>query len=166
MSWLPDLLVAVQASSLGVAVRALGGWGYAVVNLFHLLGVAILFGAILILDLRLLGWRRDIPLNFVSSCSVPLAISGFLVATVMGICLLAANASDYVGNPFLVIKFSALLLALVNACWASRLPAWKYRKHKQALELERQDKFLMIAALLSLLCWLTVIAAGRFIAYW
>ena len=163
---LTELLNALQVSMLGDAVRSLGGWGYAVINFFHLLGAAILFGAILLLDLRLLGWRRHIPLDFVSSFSVPLAISGFLLAIVMGICLLVTNASDYVGNPFLVIKFSALLLALVNACWASQLPAWKYRKHQQALELERQDKLLVIAAFLSLLCWLTVIAAGRFIAYW
>ncbi len=52
MAWL-------QGSILGHAMRESGVWTYGVVNLFHILGVSALFGAVLILDLRLLGlWRK------------------------------------------------------------------------------------------------------------
>ncbi|MBI4887432.1 MAG: DUF2214 domain-containing protein, partial [Acidobacteria bacterium] len=50
-----DFLAWMQASTLGVSMRESGVWTYAVVNLTHILGVATLFGSILILDLRLLG---------------------------------------------------------------------------------------------------------------
>lgn len=158
------LLTDVQASSLGVAVRGLGGWGYAVLNLFHLLGIAILFGSVLLLDLRLLGWRRQIALAFVTSLTLPLAVLGFLLAVVTGICLLSANASDYIGNPFLLIKFFSLLLALVNAWWASQLPAWKNRQHTEPPGNERL--VLARAGFVSLVCWSAVVTAGRLIGYW
>ena len=54
-----DFLAWMQASALGVAMRESGVWSYAVVNLFHILGVSTLFGSILVLDLRLLGISRS-----------------------------------------------------------------------------------------------------------
>ena len=48
MTWL-------EGSTLGHLMRDTGVWTYAVVNLTHILGVASLFGAILVLDLRMLG---------------------------------------------------------------------------------------------------------------
>ena len=54
-----DALAWLQSSALGMVMRGSGPWTYPVVNLIHILGVAALFGAVLILDLRLLGvWRR------------------------------------------------------------------------------------------------------------
>src|SRR6187431_750411 len=110
MESLREWLLAIEQSALGNAVRDLGGWGYALINLTHILGIAILFGSILLLDLRLLGWRRQIPLDAIASATLPLAKFGFALAVASGICLLSANASEYIGNPFLLIKFFALLL--------------------------------------------------------
>ena len=54
-----DALAWLQASALGTFMRDSGPWTYPIVNLIHILGVATLFGAVLILDLRLMGvWRR------------------------------------------------------------------------------------------------------------
>ena len=49
MAWL-------EGSALGHVMRDNGVWFYGIINLAHILGVAILFGSVVILDLRLLGF--------------------------------------------------------------------------------------------------------------
>ena len=52
----------MESSALGQLMREAGPTAYAFVNLSHVLGVASLFGSILVLDLRLLGFWRRVPL--------------------------------------------------------------------------------------------------------
>src|SRR5882672_1658790 len=118
MAWLQD-------SVLGHAIRESGVWTYAVVNLVHILGVASLFGAVLVLDLRLLGVWRKVPLAAISGPTVPIAATGFAIAATSGICLLATNATEYVGNPFIYIKFPAIALGLLNVVVLNSLSGWK-----------------------------------------
>ena len=157
MAWL-------QASPLGRGMRHSGVWAYGVVNLVHILGVASLFGSVLILDLRLLGFRRQIPLRDISGLTVPVAATGFVVAALSGACLLATKATEYVGNPFLYIKFPAIGLGILNVIALNCLPAWKEHKVR---ELSSHEEFkLAVIGGLSLFCWLTAISAGRMIGYW
>ncbi len=162
--FLDAVLLEIEASPVGNAVRELGGWGYAWINLVHLLSIATLFGAIMILDLRLLGWRAHISLADVSALTLPFALIGFSGAVLSGICLLSANASEYQGNPLLLIKFVALFFALINAGIVRRIPAWQART---SLEPHEHSKILLTTCgAISLVLWLTVIIAGRMIAYW
>ncbi len=84
-------------------MRNAGVWAYGIVNLTHILGVSSLFGAVLVLDLRLLGFWRSVPLAFIARPTVPIATIGFIVAATSGLCLISTNGSEYVGNPFLLI---------------------------------------------------------------
>src|SRR5512138_1789377 len=103
-------------------MRGAGVWAYGVVNLFHILSVATLFGSVLILDLKLLGAWRRVPLAALAHPTVRLAIVGFVGAALSGACMIATNAADYRGNPFLVIKFAAMALALANTLVVQLLP--------------------------------------------
>ena len=103
-------------------MRGSGVWTYGIVNLIHILGVSALFGSVLALDLRLLGVWRNVPLITVSGTTVPIARAGFVVAAISGVGLLATKATEYVGNPFLLIKFPAIAIALVNVMVIARLP--------------------------------------------
>ena len=157
MAWLQD-------SMLGHAMRENGVWTYGIVNLIHILGVASLFGSVLVLDLRLLGTWRKIPLATITQPTIPIATGGFMVAAGSGICLLATKATEYVGNPFLYIKFPAIALGILNVAALNFSPAWRDRNLR---ELSKREQFqLRIAGGMSLLCWLTAIAAGRMIGYW
>src|SRR2546426_2039428 len=95
----------MQTSALGHFMRESGPWTYAIVNLAHILGVASLFGAVLILDLRLLGVWRQTPLAALTEAAAPVAAAGFVLAATSGIGLLATKATEYIGNPFVFIKF-------------------------------------------------------------
>src|SRR6266496_2953619 len=103
-----DFMAWLQHSAIGHAMRESGVWTYAIVNLAHILGIATLFGAVLVLDLRLLGVWRNVALQAIAQPVVPVAAAGFIVAASSGICLLATKATEYVGNPFLYIKFPAI----------------------------------------------------------
>jgi hypothetical protein len=157
MAWL-------EGSALGHAMRDTGVWTYAVVNLAHILGIATLFGSILILDLRLLGLWKHIPLAAISRPTVMMAGLGLSVAVFSGSGLLATKASEYVGNPFLYIKFPAIALGLLNVWLLHRSVGWRAHRTR-ALSL-REESQLRAMGGASLACWLTAISAGRMIGYW
>lgn len=155
------LLGALEASPPGAWMRAAGVWSYALTNLGHILGVATLFGSVLMLDLRLMGLWREVPLRQVETLTVPLSLSGFALAAATGALMLSVNATEYAGNPFLAIKFGAIALALLNALLATRLPAWRRRHEPQAAV-----RPLRILGAVSLACWLAAAASGRMLGYW
>ena len=154
----------MQGSALGHFMRESGLWTYAIVDLAHVLGIATLFGSILVLDLRLVGVGRRIPLSALSSAIVPVATAGFCMAVATGVGLLATKATEYVGNPFLLIKFPAIALGLINVAVLKRTEAWQAHYERDLTEQEQRQ--LAIMGGLSLVCWLTAITAGRMIAYW
>jgi hypothetical protein len=157
MAWLQD-------SAIGHAMRESGVWTYGIVNLIHILGVASLFGSILVLDLRLLGVWSKVPVALIARPTIPVAATGFAVAATSGIGLLATKATEYVGNPFLYIKFPAIALGMVNVILLNSLSGWKDRNVRElSLREYRQLKF---AGGFSLVSWLTAITAGRMIGYW
>ena len=73
MAGLRDVLAWIQFSALGVFMRQSGPWTYGIVNLVHILGVATLFGAILLLGLHLIGLWRRAPLGGLARTVVPVA---------------------------------------------------------------------------------------------
>ena len=159
-----DFMTWMQTSALGHFMRESGPWTYAIVNLSHILGVASLFGAVVILDLRLMGvWRRT-PLAALAEAAAPVAAFGFALAATSGIGLLATKATEYIGNPFLYIKFPAVAIGLVNALVLNFSPAWQARGRRELSQ--RENRQLAWMGGTSLACWLTAIGAGRMIAYW
>jgi Family of unknown function (DUF6644) len=159
-----DVLAWLQSSALGMLMRGSGPWIYPIVNVVHVLGVATLFGSVLVLDLRLLGVRRGSPLSPVTAAAAPVAMAGFALAAASGVCLLAANAVEYQGNPFLLAKFAAIGVGLVNVVALRRTAAWKAHTDRQLSPSEA--RLLAFMAGVSLLSWLTAIVAGRMIGYW
>jgi len=157
MDWL-------EMSALGYAMRETGLWTYALVNLAHIFGISLLFGAVVVLDLRLLGVWGKIPLDLMARPTTVVAGTGFVIAILTGPALLATKATEYVGNPFLPIKLIAIVLGVINIAILHRLPAWKERANPDMGAAKRRQ--LAVAGSASLLCWISAISAARMIAYW
>jgi hypothetical protein len=157
-------LAALEGSAFGEWLRSSGVWTYGLINLGHIAGISTLFGSVLILDLKLLGLWRDLRLADIARLTVPLGVAGFVVAALCGISMLSFNATEYAGNPFLLLKFPAIALALVNALWVSRMAAWRQKASREADAAER--RLLALAGSVSLAAWITALAAGRMIGYW
>jgi hypothetical protein len=161
---LTELLTWLEASFLGQAIRDGGVWSYAFINLAHITGVATLFGSILVLDLRMMGIFRHASLAAIAVPTVPLAATGFLIAAASGLCMLSTNATEYRGNPFLLLKFGAILAGLINVAVVHHMPAWQQRGAGSFTS--RQRRQLAAAGGISLSAWATAVTAGRMIGYW
>jgi hypothetical protein len=159
-----DLLAWMEASMLGELVRGSGVWTYAILNLGHILGISTLFGSIAVLDLRLLQVSRRVSIAALAGITVPLAKVGFAVAVATGAAMICTNATEYIDNPFLLIKFPAILVGLVNVGIISRLPAWRASRERELTS--RENRQLAVMGGLSLTSWLTAVSAGRMIGYW
>ena len=157
-------MVWLEGSALGYAMRNSGVWTYGIVNLAHILGVATLFGSILMLDLRLLGVWRNIPLLSLSKPATALSAGGFVLAVLTGLGLLATQATEYLGNPFFYIKIPAVALGFVNVILIRRSSAWTAHRMRELST--REERQLALMGGVSLLCWATAISAGRMIGYW
>lgn len=157
-----ELAAWLEASALARLLRA-GVWLYPLVNVAHVVGVALLLGAVTVLDLRLAGLWRSVPLRAIAHPTVRVAAGGFGLAAASGAALLSVHARDYLANPMLYLKFSAIALAGINALAVHRSPAWTRPDHDGRQASARR---LAMAGIGSLACWLVAVTAGRMIAYW
>lgn len=144
-------LIALEATSVATALR-ISRWAYPIVNVVHVLGLAALFGAILVLDLRLLGLWRTVPARGLAGLAVAVAATGLGVAAVSGALLFSVQALDYAAMPVFQVKIAAVAVGVANAAGM------------RATGLS--DRLPRTTALVSLAAWTTAIVAGRLIGYW
>ncbi|MFK7829382.1 MAG: DUF6644 family protein [Congregibacter sp.] len=160
-----EAMLWLEGSALAEALRGLGVWTYGIVNLVHILGIGTLFGAVVILDLRLMGAWSSISVASIARPTVPLAVCGFFVAICSGISMFSINATEYHGNPFFYIKLPTLVAALINIAVIGRTQAWLRAVNGEAMQ-AGDRRVLALAGAVSLLLWLIVVSCGRMIGYW
>jgi len=153
------LFLALQESALGHAMRA-APMLYPAVEILHILGFVALVGAMLALDLRLLGIGRSVAIQPAAALLLPLARGGFVLAIVMGFLLFSADAAHVIGNPAFQAKLLLIGAALVNIAIAHLGP---WRRHAEWRE--EAPPAAKATALASLLLWVGAVVAGRLIAY-
>lgn len=156
------LAAALYATPLSQALRA-SIWLYPLVNTLHVIGIALLGGAITALDLRLLGTWRGVALAPLARVLVPVAATGVALAIGSGVLLFVTRAPDYVAEPLFAIKLVLIVLALANVAALRFTRAWLVRE--QAAADASSAPALRVAGALSLLLWLGVLVAGRLIGY-
>lgn len=151
-SWLTALAATEIAGFLRVS-----RWGYATVNAAHVLGIAVLVGGILPLDLRLLGVWRRVEAAPLIRVLIPMAAGGLALALCSGFLLFSVRPVDYAANPAFLIKI--VLVCLGSASAISTHLVW-------GRHLEGASRFAMMqVAGLSMLCWVGALVAGRMIAF-
>jgi hypothetical protein len=129
---------------------------YPVVNVAHLLGLVLLVGGIGLLDLRIAGPGRAIPLVPLSRFLTPFAVVGLLVSVSTGALMFTADAAPLAQSPVFLWKIALAALALANALVFRRL----FR------DLAREPGPLArTMAVASLALWTTVAVLGRLIGY-
>jgi hypothetical protein len=158
---LESLAGALSASELSHALRV-SIWLYPLVNTAHVVGIALLFGAIAPLDLRLLGCWRSVPLAPLARTLVPVAAAGLVLAMATGALLFATRPLDYIGEPLFGAKLALLGVAVLNALLLRRSPHWRLAGVATDAGVRPAWR---VAGLASLVLWLGVITAGRLIGY-
>ena len=159
---MPDWLIALEDNPVADAMRY-WRWAYPAVNTGHILGIALLFGAIVPLDLRLIGLWRTIPIESLARVLVPVAATGLGLALATGPLLFLVDPLNYAGLAVFRLKLVLIVLGAINVMMVHRSPHW--RSAETANPAMVIDYSLMAAGLISLLVWLLVIVCGRLIAY-
>ena len=153
-----DLAAWIEASALARALRGSGNL-YMVVNATHILGIGILVGAILPLDLRILGVLRGPSLTVLGPFLSRMAGLGLGLAMLTGICLWSVRASEYLGNSAFRWKLALLASGLANVALLHRL-GWG-----RLVATGRADGTTRLLSAISALVWLATLLAGRWIGF-
>ncbi|MBO6755884.1 MAG: DUF2214 domain-containing protein [Roseibium sp.] len=154
--FVPDLARMLAGSDVATWLRT-ARWGYAFLNGFHILGLALLVGSIVPMDLRLIGITRRPAVPDLARALVPVAAVGLGLAVITGFLLFSVRANEYLGLWIFQLKLgliavaggSALLLHIAHGFLLRTAPAGRLR----------------LAGLLSITCWLTALFAGRMIGF-
>lgn len=133
---------------------------YLLVNAAHILGIGLLVGAILPLDLRLMGVLRDGPLMVLAPFLVRVAATGLAVAMLTGVLLFSVKPADYAGNPAFLTKMALLLIGLVNIAFQHRGGNW--RTIGDGDPTSGRQRLLAGA---SFITWISALVAGRWIGF-
>jgi hypothetical protein len=156
---------AIEGSALGQAMRQ-WLWLYPSVETVHLVGIGLLFGSIAVLDLRLLGFARNISARALAKHVLPWTAASFLLIVPSGLLMFTAHASDFIGSPVFIIKMCLIMTAGLNAALFHTITfrtveVWDSEEMRN-LPPPPSARW---SAAISLLLWISVIACGRLLAY-
>ena len=150
------ILAALEGTGIATALRG-ARWGYAAVNATHILGIALLVGAIMPLNLRLFGLWRRVPRVELVRVLVPVAAFGLGLTVTAGLLLFSVRAREYAGIGFLQIKLVLVVVGTLAALEA-------HRRYGFLLEGASRHRLAAHAGL-STTCWLGALLCGRLIGF-
>jgi hypothetical protein len=136
-------------------------WAFPTLQSLHFIGMALLIGIVCAIDLRVLGVARAIPLAPLHRL-LPLAFIGFGLNLLTGIFFFCHDPWVYAFNPAFRLKILLILVAGLNALWFRLGVFLDLETWGPGIEASRLAKTI---SALSLLIWLGVITAGRYIAF-
>jgi hypothetical protein len=157
-----EWLTALEATTLARSLRD-SVWVYPLVNTGHLLGVALLVGAIVPLDLKLLRASRSVPLAPLWQVLTRTAAVGLALAIVFGALLFITRATEYVASNLFISKMVVVGLATANAL-ALRLVAPEKLSALRSETGNLPTRF-RLAGGISLASWLSALTLGRLVGY-
>src|SRR5688500_17788855 len=99
----PAWLVWLETTSIAAAMRE-WLWLYPIVEIFHIIGLALLVGAAVLFDLRLLGLSSTIPVSSLAAHLLPWARRSFLLIAPSGMMMFIAHATEMASNPAFQLK--------------------------------------------------------------
>ena len=152
--------IAIDQLPLAVAMRE-STWLFPAASAVHLAGVALLVGAVVAFDLRVLGVSPRVPVEHLARHLLPLAVAALVLIVPTGLAMFAAKASDLLASRLFTIKMGLLFAHLVNAVLFHAGPYRSSRTWQVDVPAPAAAK---ACALASLVGWLAVLACGRFLA--
>ncbi len=129
-------------------------YAYPALEVAHIVGIALVFGTLRIVDMRVLGWMRALDARQLVRSVLPWTLLGFALAALSGLTMFMTQVGNLITNPAFFIKMCLLFAAASNAGMLhARGP------------IDTGNALTRSQAVVSLVIWLSVIASGRWIAY-
>jgi len=155
-----DLFVWLEHTAVADAIRT-SRWMYPAFETGHYIGLSLLVGGIMLIDLRVLGFWRTLPLKSMIGL-LPFVWVGFAINATTGSLLFIYGATGFGTNPAFWIKMTFMMLAGLNAL------AFDLAVRRSAFDwvaADKPPKFVKVFATLSFALWLCVVTTGRWMAY-
>ena len=135
-------------------------WGWPASETVHFIGLSLLFGVVLLVDLRMLGFLKGIPFSTLHRL-LPWGVLGFGVNVVTGILFFIGAPPDfYVNNPVFIWKLALILVAGANALYFTVF------EHAWALGAgDTPPLTAKVAAASGILIWTGVIFCGQMLPF-
>lgn len=136
-------------------------WLWPLCEAMHFIGLALLIGGAGLLDLRLMGWFRGVPLRVIKSF-MPWAIAGFGINAVTGVLFIVMQPHLYVASGIFWAKMAFVGVAGANAMF------FETRLSERALSLSTDEDthwLLKVIGGVSLFSWFAVLYCGRMLPY-
>jgi hypothetical protein len=136
-------------------------WLWPLCEMLHFVGLALLLGAVGLLDLRLLGFMRRLPVAAVHSL-LRWGILGFLITLVTGALFFVGAPDQYISNVAWWYKVAFLVVAGVNALYFETTQAARAMAIGAG---EDTSPRLKLIGGVSLLSWFMVLYWGRMLPF-
>ena len=163
MIWLYNFCLWLQHTRVGVEVSE-SLWLFPLIETIHIWGIILLVGTTGVLDLRLLGLiLKNQSVSELHGRLIKWTWTGFAVMFTTGSFMFASEATKMYENGAFRVKMLLIVLAGLNALI---FELFTFRNVSHWDVSARTPGFARMAACISLLAWVGVIAAGRWIAYW
>ena len=150
-----EFLTWLEGTDLALWVRE-SDWGYPMVLSSHAVGMAIVVGVVTMIDIRVLGFARKIPISSFKSL-FNLTWAGFAINFTSGCLLFSADANKFFNSTTFRIKIILIILGMLSV--------WRLLRAVSASDTGDASTKARVIAALSLLCWFGAITAGRLTAY-
>lgn len=129
-------------------------WAYPALEALHIVGIALLLGSLVVLELRVWGLRPELSVQGLARLALGVTLAGFALVASSGLLMFASQAAELMANRAFQIKLGLVLAAGANAA------VFHLRGG-----LLRVDGLARAQTVISLGLWLGVIFCGRWIAY-
>ena len=129
-------------------------WAYPALEVVHIVGIALLLGNLVLLELRVFGRGAELPVLPLARLALGTALAGFTLAAGSGLAMFAPQPGELIANRAFTLKMLLIFAAGCNAAWF----------HGRG-SLARRDLHARLQMIASTMLWLAVIACGRWIAY-
>ena len=159
---IPDLLAALEASSIATSIRE-SLYLFPFIEAAHVIGLTMVFGTIAIVDLRLLGLastRR--PFSRIASDIMRWTWAAFALTALTGLLMFSTNAAVYYHNVYFRAKMAMLVCAGINIVIFERTAGRSMHRWDRDVAAPRAGR---TAAVVSLVVWIGIIFLGRWIGF-
>ena len=137
-------------------------WLYPSVEIVHIVGFAILVGAVVMFDLRVLGLSKAIPVRALARHLLPWSVVALLLIVPSGLAMFSAHAGDFLNNRAFQLKMALLITAGMNAAYFHTGPYQTVKEWDVEVAAPLSAR---ISVALSIVIWFSIIACGRLLAY-
>ena len=158
---LTQLFQWLENGSVAASIRQ-STWMYPALEIVHIIGIVLLVGPAFMFDLRLLGVGKQLSIPSLADFLLPWSRRALFLIIPSGVFLFVTNAIALSNDPVFWTKMFLIVVAGSNAIYFHRFILRSISQEKNFTVAQGKAR---MAAVISIVAWISVISCGRLLAY-